>query len=504
MIKSRIDAAHARVVLREQLAITAAALVDLGMTEIEPLHLTDMQRIVIDQVGDELSCIFKSVNYFNMTYQKVDISKELNTNKLAYYPNLLKQLVEHGYWPAGNKIQHKNIPSPSPSLAQSKLFLGPELGISYGSYNYLFSYLIYSLLIENRRILEIWGSSVIPEICPFFKKLVNYNDGVNHVLIDKMQISSRQLIEYGLGGGVDSSMETIYKELYNAYRIESDRHYSTSNSKTKENRKSSKPILNIIQHQIGKRTTKLVRGTESDLCKKLLSVNRPLICIANRDPLWVGDGQPWRDDPIENYDCIIRYLEQRGYIIVRLNSVGIRSNYISNSFIDLAGTNINQAEQILIASRAQFMIGTSSGICDIPRVALGVPNLLLNGATCQVNMALGHVVHCPKVIRIVNQSKLQRSTICRLSSLICRNMWTNQIMEEFGLTLEFLDTRSRLEALEEFILKGRNYVECNNLYSLFAKYEIKPMGPNQYLSKSTAENLGALITKYLEGQSSFI
>ena len=205
--------------------------------------------------------------------------------------------------------------------------------------------------------------------------------------------------------------------FFSRFGIESDKYYSVSSSISSRSRISyhhiERPCTQLLHKHIFA-CSNLHLKNQSLVIKTFDALDGDIILVANRDPVNVGPSQPHRDLPIGYLDLLIRKLLYLRFKIVRVNSIAEPISIDSPYFLDLPSHEHSQLDQFSFMSRAIAVIGSSSGICDVARVTYGIPNLLINGATCQTMNTFSRILHLTKYLIIDDSTILRKRTFLDL------------------------------------------------------------------------------------------
>jgi putative glycosyltransferase (TIGR04372 family) len=237
--------------------------------------------------------------------------------------------------------------------------------------------------------------------------------------------------------------------------------------------------------------------TKSLISDKIISFlktnpKQEIILVSNRDDLWVGGGQPWRNLSIQHLDKIISYLLKLGYNVVRFNSVGEKSQIINDSFLDLAGSGASFADQLRLAKSCSINIGAASGVTDIARQIYGKPTIYIETPTLYQYGIQGWTCLVSKRLKVVENDLWKRINLTSRLKFILQHTWDYKICALHGLSIESLDDSSLLLEISHCIsLLSRRELPSTQ-YHYLGLNEVLDVAPPARLSPKTGEMISSL------------
>ena len=198
---------------------------------------------------------------------------------------------------------------------------------------------------------------------------------------------------------------------------------------------------------------KLPKSNNKEI-NEIIKGDRPIALIANRDSYWVGNGQAWRDSKINEFIPTIEYLLGKGYSVIRINSYSEPLQYASPFYLDFSGNrDLTANDQILVARKASILVGGDTGIVGVCQMLSHLPTLLVNGADWRPHVPWGNVILAPKHLEIKDKSKIRSLETGNILEFIFpkQGIWSYDMAESHGLSVEELSPNQILEATKEFI-----------------------------------------------------
>ena len=139
---------------------------------------------------------------------------------------------------------------------------------------------------------------------------------------------------------------------------------------------------------------------KSEVCNKKVAI------IINRDSVYVGHGQPWRDTPIDNYIPTINYLISLGYLVIRANTIASHSSYMHDSYVDLSKSeDITSLEQIQLITEAELIIGNDTGLVGLTQMITSALTIMIDTPDIKPHPPWSNLVSVPRKFVIDNHRK---------------------------------------------------------------------------------------------------
>ena len=85
------------------------------------------------------------------------------------------------------------------------------------------------------------------------------------------------------------------------------------------------------------------------------------------------------------------------------------------------------------------------------KVTYGIPNLLINGATCQTMNTFSRILHLTKYLIIDDSTILRKRTFLDLFYFLVKGVWFSETCSQFGLKLSHLSPDTILSSSLDFI-----------------------------------------------------
>ncbi len=471
----RILKSHRSVAIKAYLEIFSALSADVKHFDGKYLlsELPEFMNIMTNGVSIKVNNIIHNF----LTNFKWDISG-LTIEEKIKYPNLTQAIIR---WSCqggayGKALEYKKIKSDC-------FIITGSIGFSVGSNTYLLAYLIY-LHLSGSKGKSLINYTLPAEISlfPVLSEMASsgYQQVINRPILT-YKYSYEDLIAICNTKGVTQLTDEVERylnyycglETYKIKTITEEHSYPNS---------FSEDLVNSAARSMLKRLG-LTSIDNSVYGGKLsiMSSQRPIAIIANRDELWVGQGQPWRDSQIDKYIDSIDYLIKKGYTVVRINSRAQTCSYSNKYFLDLAGVDECSSElQLIIASQAKILIGADTGIVGICQLLTHLPTLVVDGADFRPHSPWGRVICCPKRLYL-NRDQKTSHILEEVKHFIFQNdgVWDTKSAKKYGLSLNHLSELDILDAVKEFIC----IIEENGDWGV--NYKLEDIGGNKYTNFNT-------------------
>ena len=191
--------------------------------------------------------------------------------------------------------------------------------------------------------------------------------------------------------------------------------------------------------------------------------NRDIVFIGNRDNLYVGSGQEWRNSSIDNYVPAIQYLLAQGFSVVRLNTIAKALSISDPYLIDLAvHCKIDPLIQLHLVSYASLLIGTATGAVGLVQILTSCPTLNIDSACIFAHEPFGQHISSPKRITIPNGSSLHINEAISLFTPLHPQTWSTDECHKYGVELVGLTAQDILEDVIEFLHISMNDTWLNS------------------------------------------
>lgn len=341
----------------------------------------------------------------------------------------------------------------------SQIYLGPDRSISFGHFSVFFQILRAKFLFGKRSTINFLDVDESSSAFPEFSRIFKYC-GINRIDLTCDRISLETLIAYHDGGGSDEVCDSWNKRLFDKFGISSFGYQvGTENgfdSSTNIDllRKSSRVVL-------GRLATNVNAQDLLESIASLKSRTKGIVILANRDALYTGAGQPWRDSPISSYSLVVCNLISDGWGVVRINNIADPLPFLHNNCIDIANKSVTPALQIEILRLAEFCIGCSTGITEYATQLCFMDTLYIDSAVAYNTGHLGCSWHAPKKLVIVDETRLRRHKRSDLYHFIFKGYWTNYHCAEFGLATSALLPEEIFTVVKDFVANRSSRFICS-------------------------------------------
>jgi hypothetical protein len=258
--------------------------------------------------------------------------------------------------------------------------------------------------------------------------------------------------------------------LSEIYGISSDRSHAHSITDYRNPHPLSILTANVITKRL---TTEQCNYIKPEL-SPLYETSRKVVALSNRDPLWAGPGQPWRDTEISTLEPLISKLIHDGYFVVRINTVGKPSSISSPYFLDLATVDITAQDQLNIYKLMSLVIGGVSGVADWPRTFSLLPTLYLNSPVISVSNGFitGLSMVSTQYLRIIDEDVFLKTDTLFLVRLLLNSMWTPEWLASVGLEAQARSSRELLLEASEFLSSVSHQSACLTTHDLLDRFSI--------------------------------
>ena len=397
-----------------------------------------------------------ATKYFETSFKRPVLGKSVMKIICQKYPLLLAKL--HKWQFPMDAAVSCNINEELPNLFSGhKTFtsLG-GIGFSFGSNTYLLAFMIAQLLLRLPCRLIIYLSP--SEIGVFTELSRRAAEAYSFIIVRDLsdyKFSFADLVECQNSGGTICMYDHVKMVLNEHYSMQSSPQNGTTNpyvicSPNATNLALMRLASGSFLRKLGFKDSKLI-AVNSRLSKIICS--RPIALITNRDKVWVGEGQPWRDSSIAIFNKSIKLLLSSGYSVVRLNTVGEHSSFVHDNYYDLCRlVDITPEIQMEIIANAEILIGTDTGVTGIAQLGGSLQTLIVDGADCRPHDPWSHVMCHTKKLKISNDSlfhSINKQSLKRF--LFSSSIWDNETCQKLGLSLVGLVEEEILNGVEEFL-----------------------------------------------------
>jgi len=440
----RIAQAQYQLTLEMVLDICASFAIDIGHDHPNLLlNCLDYISFISTLAGPDIANeIHKAVMIFRSRYIRYEISESVVAKLAANFPWTCSILNKWEFY----QFHSFNSAINSSSCESGHYIFGPHIGFSFGSNYYPLSYLMLRRYLRNNSRLTIYCSPRELRTFPRLLEMISTNfSSVSVFDITNHAFSMHDLQEYArltVGGRSDRH---LFKEYYNSIRQPDVDLFSglslTSQSSITQYQRDSLEYDPLAL--IGKEIVEQLNITPSPSVEKMvqtaLNKGKPIISLINRDEHWVGGGQPWRDTSIDSFEDLITTLLANDYCVFRNNSVGSESRVSHPGFLDMSLGNFTPEDQLFVASHSNWLIGSTTGVSCLFSVILRKNCLFIDGAhLVESEPRGGRRLFSPKTIKIIDMDKFNNTKPSRLLEVIFREVWTDVICNEIGITIESL------------------------------------------------------------------
>lgn len=496
--QSRITASQSTLVAIIRTNLLAAIIADLSLNYKHLLTIDDTYRFLIaagNRVAQEIDL---ATRFFEKTYIRPTLSETVMREVREDYPTLVMELHKWefpiGMQALGNDILDLNVNKTGEITFVS---IG-SIGFSFGSNIYLLTFLLARILLRLPCKLVIYlppsDIGVFTELSRIAGKAYSF---ITVRDLFSYEFSIADLIECRQSGGTTYMLNYLKLALNETYGLQS----SLSNGKHIPHKLCcASDSLQSLMHLATRSFLRKLgfqesRNIAADCRLSGLMSFRPIAIIANRDHIWAGPGQPWRDSPIKSYHKIIQFLLAHGYSVVRLNLSGEPSSILDKNFFDFASlTGITPEIQMEVIAKAKFVIGADTGITGVAQLGGSLPTLVVDGPDLKPHEPWSQVMCHTKILSIDDEVLFHSHEKHYLKSILCspESFWCIETCRKIGLKLAGLSDDEMLNGLEEFL----DCIENNRWHSKqsLAKLGLTSIsGYDTIISTQTADMLASVL-----------
>jgi hypothetical protein len=506
---NRLLPAHQIVCQQIKLELLAALACDVGRTSFPPyVSIHEELSQVYPETSSVLTEVDKSLSIFNSILHRVRLNHL--RSKLAAFPFVSKILQKRGFLiDQKTKEPYRNKPAASRSAHNARRYpyyyaIGPRIGLSYGTPWHLFAPIHLSCLTALTSLvkIQIYRPDISLMAASDMVRLFECFEAVEVIDANKHRFTWQELHMFYDSECLINCYDAALYDLYDKYAIPSDRAFTQSD------------FLNYSPHMLTRLTSAVVRrrlltkheASGYPYISMIKQTSRPIIALSNRDPVWAGTGQPWRDIPIAELEGVIHILIQQGYFVVRINTVGEPSRVKSRHFLDLATVDIDAYSQLFIYSKCSMVIGGVSGVADWPRTFSLLPTLYLNSPVLSVSNGIytGLSVVSLQSLRVADKEIFYRTPIHALVEQLFDCMWSPECLGALGMSSERCKPSEYLSEVSEFlssIATARPYRTTADLCEKFGLSLPSRLVP-QPITNASFDLLSNLLSKRLGHEGS--
>jgi len=320
----------------------------------------------------------------------------------------------------------------------------------------------------NIQIIKLWTHR-IGELCleneAFLDKIINNKSYKNKnfivlsYLIEK-DISNRTL--YDLYKNIFRKYKNIFfleKNIFNKYL-----QYALKNKLI-----NKKLILNIEQksnaYELFTNKKPIIKFTKKDIINgdkilKKLNITKPFVCIFARDSKYTHttfkhyswSHNDYRNFDIDTYELTIKYLIEKGYIVVRIgNIVSKELAFKHPQCIDYPYSDFqSDFMDIFLISKCQFIMGSTSGLVDVS-CAFSIPRIGVN------YMPIDHAPYSTNKDIFIPKKLIYKNKYLGLEQYLALiqksnlSHWDTNTYDKLGITIENNTGKEILAVVKEYL-----------------------------------------------------
>lgn len=439
---------------------------------------SDSSGLSLTRITEKLECICPSIlsdieswiGIFLRTYHRPIIPVETALTIKNDYPFLYKQLQHFDFLPSTSS------PYRCPQILEDHEQVSPYIsfgwiGFSFGNNSLLFLFLTaYVLGLRSRSLVlyllpqELSTFTEFPDIakksftCIEVRSFVEYEfteSDVNDILKAESTDGLLADVMRFFGNVYDFGVPSRYLYSHSHYPLNTD--LSTLGYATK-----------LVRRKLKIPDVEYVNASLPNL--PIDFFDKPIAVVCNRDPLYAGNGQPWRDSPIQKYLSSIQYLLALGYAVIRFNSIAEPCPVNNDYLLDLAACQTTKPLlQLHLAAFADIVIGPSTGALGFVQQLTSAPTLNIDSAGIYGHAPFGVMINSPKRLRsLQDDTKHFQSMYNLLDAYDGDDLWSYGRLNELGLELVGLTEAEILADTIEFIgcIRNNQWNEMPTLSSI--------------------------------------
>ncbi len=478
---------------------SALAVDTLHADQIVVLH--NIEKSIPSQETNNKYLINSLIDSFRTTFQAIPPNGSVSLPDATSYPYFYEALK---HWDiikidkTKKLSRHDNITLYTEIRQNEILFLDMLVERSFGHYLRIFEWILITFLIGRcNKPLHIFLGDPRLSTIPNLPEIIYWVPNLHlHTLTDsKIKVS---LLKAYCDSGFGSNMaKEALTSLYQKTGIESEFCYSKETISLFEKKSEDDIILSKAQQVLKKKLLANKKLNNSILNFFTSSeTNQKKIGVINRDSLYVGEGQSWRDSEISKFNKAINSCINNKYAIVRLNKVGMPVEIEHNQIIDFTMHEVSFIDQLYGMSNIDYFIGTSTGASDYPTRLFGIPSLLLDSAVVYECGFSGQIVHAPKRIFVSNTKQLKESNLKELINFFFRGQWSLDQCNKYGLGIRPLNEDEIDEIIIRFLSRKGSYSLYKTSYGLTSSYGEFPDISNTFLDDITYKDIKDILIRY--------
>ena len=219
--------------------------------------------------------------------------------------------------------------------------------------------------------------------------------------------------------------------------------------------------------------------------QKIFSTCEKVLVIHTRDEQYTY-GSKIRDSDFQNYIPLIRELNNQGIGVVRIATESVSNNYENERYIDLGRDGkFNLIDQLHVMQRADWFIGTSSGISHWATY-FGKKLLMLNASAFPSCQLTDSVIHAGKTL--VANDKIDKKILKKRLLQILKSSISENDMRYFKV-IQLAPSEIYRDVME--FIEMDNY-EAQTIHGLFDELGGTINGPDYMITNRFSQNIRGL------------